>query len=1154
MLFLFEQRIMVAETKGIAFDHLTQGYPFAFLLGAKKMSVKDHPALELHNLSISDGLAKKLRQEDLFRASQEDISWASIEEILESMNIGVRRKFRKPKKKGRKKGSKNKSSPEVTRKLGDATLHYSCGRYEEAISVLFEVVRLAPNLPDPFHILGAVFNAIGERKKALNCYMLAAHMTPKDSSLWKCLVDWSLEQGNSGQAMYCLSKAITADPDDIDLRKYRASLYIDRGDLQKAAVSYEQISRLCPDNVEAVKSAVKLYQKCGQIERSSMILEKYIVDHPVEADLTVVDLLAAICIAQNEYGKALHHIEHAQLVYFSGKELPLHLTIKAGVCHIYLGNIEKAEYISCSQPWHFMTNALENGILAYTITFLVTKYSDNWVDNIPFFEKLMSYPECGWQDRDRATETWVPLAFGNYPLPTSSESKWKIGEGRSDESLLPNRQALDPRHVELKCCDDNPRRFPQDIGTKVLRLNGVKPPNAVKGTPSHLISCLCNRLKPWEGKGTDYLCRYSVLPLKCFTLEEATNLGGITWLKGPVVLFKVLQGESAKDHVSFIIEAADAFMKVDHCEYALKYLLALDERAGDNDGVVHLQIAHSLTTLGSNISARVTLATLLVEEDRVDDAISLLSPATNSGGVVFALLFIDLPILRLAFLLLRLLYIDPAHDTKSEILKPWWLSGEVKLKLSEIYKAKGMLKDFVDAIFPLVHESLFIESIQQKVKARKKLPRSVLLKRAEMLEDHETDNIFHGFRPVATPSDRLKATRAKKSLQKKAALKEEKKAAVQAAGFEWCSDDSDDEPPKTDYLPGSFQRQALKEPPLPNLLKDEEQHCLIVDLSKVLTSLQRHSEALEIINLTLRLPHNKLSADKREELRALGAQIAYNNIIDPMHGFDCVRYIVHQHPYSLSAWNCYYKVTSRLENRYSKHCKFLRRVRGRYKDCVPPIVISGHQFAAISQHQTAAREYLEAYKLMPENPLINLCAGSSLINLALGFRLQNKHQCLVQGLAFLYNNLQLSEHSQEALYNIARALHHVGLYSLAVSYYEQVLTTTERDYPIPKLPNENPDIVENLKPGYCSLRREAAYNLHLIYKKSGALDLARQAQNIALAMFCKGSLEWIALEHSHLKLFNVINLEEVEPSLYFLSKCIIPAFSNSARVTVTVIF
>lgn len=100
--------------------------------------------------------------------------------------------------------------------------------------------------------------------------------------------------------------------------------------------------------------------------------------------------------------------------------------------------------------------------------------------------------------------------------------------------------------------------------------------------------------------------------------------------------------------------------------------------------------------------------------------------------------------------------------------------------------------------------------------------------------------------------------------------------------------------------------------------------------------------------------------------------------------------------------------------------------------------------------------------------------------------------CEMEGEDNISTNHAVKTLVQEALYNIARAYHHVGLVTLAASYYEKVLATDEKDYPIPKLPCENPDIGENRKPGYCDLRREAAYNLHLIYKKSGAFDLARQ--------------------------------------------------------------
>lgn len=66
---------------------------------------------------------------------------------------------------------------------------------------------------------------------------------------------------------------------------------------------------------------------------------------------------------------------------------------------------------------------------------------------------------------------------------------------------------------------------------------------------------------------------------------------------------------------------------------------------------------------------------------------------------------------------------------------------------------------------------------------------------------------------------------------------------------------------------------------------------------------------------------------------------------------------------------------SRLENRDSRHSKFLHSMQGKLKDCIPPMLISGHQFTLGCHHQDAARKYLEAYKLLPESPLINLCVG-----------------------------------------------------------------------------------------------------------------------------------------------------------------------------------
>ena len=52
-------------------------------------------------------------------------------------------------------------------------------RHGEAITLLQEVVKAAPNLPDPYHTLGALHDAAGNARKALDFWMIAAHLTPR---------------------------------------------------------------------------------------------------------------------------------------------------------------------------------------------------------------------------------------------------------------------------------------------------------------------------------------------------------------------------------------------------------------------------------------------------------------------------------------------------------------------------------------------------------------------------------------------------------------------------------------------------------------------------------------------------------------------------------------------------------------------------------------------------------------------------------------------------------------------------------------------------------------------------------------------------------------------------------------------------------------
>ncbi|XP_058730229.1 uncharacterized protein LOC131602205 [Vicia villosa] len=807
---------------------------------------------------------------------EDGISGVSPADMMELMNFGRgRRSKKRSKKRGRQKGSKKQIDEKISRMLGDANIHYANRRYEMAVAVLHEVVKLEPNLPESYHTLGLVYSAMGESEKEMGFYMIAAHLNPKDSLHWKKLFVWSIEQGDIGQANYCISKAIKADPEDCSLRIHHALLYVESQDYQKAAEVYEQIYQLWRENIDALKAAAKFYQKCGQVERSICILEEHLKSKPDGVNASVVDLLCAILMEIKAHDRALQYIEQSQVL---GKELPLNLKVKAGICHVHLGNVEMAQ-----------------------------------------------------------------------------------------------------------------------------------------------------------------------------------------------VFFNDLKPENANKHVELITEVADSLMGFGHYISALDYFKMIEENSKNENGFLYLKIAgcyqslgerkqaviffsKALETLQDDVEARLNLASLLVEDGNDNEAISVLSPPKEFDS-------------------------GEAHSEKSN---RWWVDVRIKVKLCNIFYTRGMLNEFVDVSFPMVRESLEVATPRQRGNSNRSLPTRVLVDRVRVVESPETGSLFRASRPVVSSYDLLKASRAKKLLQKKAIEKERKKAEAVASGLDWLSDDSDDEP----QVPNT-------EPPLCNFHKDDEYHQLIIDLCKALASLQKYGDALEIINRTLRLAHSFLSVEKIEKLHSLGVQMAYKTT-DPKQGFDCVKRVVLQNALSSAAWNCYYKVISRLETRDTRHDKLLRNIQRKFVDFVPPILISGHQFTICSHHQDAARKYLEAYKLLPENPLVNLCVGTALINLALGFRLQNKHQCLVQGFAFLYNNARICENSQESLFNIARAFHHVGFVTLAAMYYEKVIAINEKDYPIPKLQNENIDVIENEKPGYCNLRREAAYNLHLIYKKSGAVDLARQ--------------------------------------------------------------
>ncbi|EPY49866.1 transcription factor tfiiic complex subunit sfc4 [Schizosaccharomyces cryophilus OY26] len=164
-------------------------------------------------------------------------------------------------------------------------------------------------------------------------------------------------------------------------------------------------------------------------------------------------------------------------------------------------------------------------------------------------------------------------------------------------------------------------------------------------------------------------------------------------------------------------------------------------------------------------------------------------------------------------------------------------------------------------------------------------------------------------------------------------------------------------------------------------------------------------------------------------------------------------------------------------------------------------LLYGHIMARSRSWIPAINYYSRAYAMNPDCPMTNLSIGLAYIHRAMQRLSDNRHYQILQGFTFLYHYYDLRSKAgvgekQEALYNLAKAYHFLGLEHHAVQYYEKVLELS----PMGALNNFQAQQKEGkqINSTY-DFSYEAAYNLRLIYTSSGNLNLAFEVTKRYLA-------------------------------------------------------
>ncbi|KAL3663461.1 hypothetical protein V7S43_011350 [Phytophthora oleae] len=266
-------------------------------------------------------------------------------------------------------------------------------------------------------------------------------------------------------------------------------------------------------------------------------------------------------------------------------------------------------------------------------------------------------------------------------------------------------------------------------------------------------------------------------------------------------------------------------------------------------------------------------------------------------------------------------------------------------------------------------------------------------------------------------------------------------------------------------------------------LGEQQYYNLVIDVAQTLTELGKYVAAIEL--LTDVNTSDKISKPTlRFELRFLALVIALEFKENRM-AYECARLNIMEDPHNLGYWNLFSRVIA-ITGVFSWHQKFLAKLLRDDPESYPAILLAGHQSSAWDIASLTVGELTLAHQKHPNDPLTLFCIGLAFLSASMQRTINDRQHTVAKAFAFLqqYESTRITAPSDitseirqiEAWYNIGRAHQQLGLFHLAIPMYERVLRFFEQNREVP--------------PEYL-LCRETAYNLSLIYKQSGANDLAR---------------------------------------------------------------
>lgn len=198
---------------------------------------------------------------------------------------------------------------------------------------------------------------------------------------------------------------------------------------------------------------------------------------------------------------------------------------------------------------------------------------------------------------------------------------------------------------------------------------------------------------------------------------------------------------------------------------------------------------------------------------------------------------------------------------------------------------------------------------------------------------------------------------------------------------------------------------------------------------------------------------------------------------DVYQGYVLIRDILQRYPRNELAWNWFILISSAPEE--MRHIRFLSHYTSKFPLEVKEI-ISANNNLSIGSYIEALNFFVKEHKRTGSVYSAFMMGVAMLQYYQRKLEKENKKTVTetITYLFFHYSKLRTKDAEQEVYYNFGRMYHQLGVMYLAEYYYRRVLKVKNR--------------VIEMYPEIVCLKREAAFNLHLLYTNSGNYIEARK--------------------------------------------------------------